>query len=192
MDLGRTPCLALQLVGVPDQPPLGERWGREQLQAGWAGSGDRRANIRPCPKAGGAEPQGAPARTLKKVNFKITHEATLSASVAVGVFLLGFFVLPWKLKMQLLGSSAIERKHGVWIASGRTWAALGCQQEGLTLSRFGSECPWGVLGRGCVTGGQSLRLGHGKWILPGGSSRLPGGVWVLPGPWSGRSPRSCC
>lgn len=37
-----------------------------------------------------------------------------------------------KLEMRFLGISAVERKHGLWIASEPTWAALGCQQEGLT------------------------------------------------------------
>lgn len=31
-----------------------------------------------------AEPQGAPARTLKEVNFQIMHEADPSASAALG------------------------------------------------------------------------------------------------------------
>lgn len=80
-------------VGMRDRLPRGLRRGRERLragQAGPAGSEDQRANLPPCPRAGGAEHRGAPTPTLRKVNFKIMHEATLSASAAVGLLVLFF------------------------------------------------------------------------------------------------------
>lgn len=97
MDLGRALCPALQLVGLWECGtgcPGGSGGGESGCGQDPAGSEDQRANLPLCPRAGGAEPWGAPAPTLRKVNFKIMHEATLNASAAVGLLCL-FFFLPW-------------------------------------------------------------------------------------------------